>query len=360
MAKPLRLLKNNARKIVKVLIWLQLFGGVTFLLKRSIDEEVVVVVEEDGKVDVDVNVLQGDDAGEDGGNKWKFKEFELDKWNSSQRIVLKEDSTQYFRKIGDSICYTAGTAITASEKKDKCICREQYFGPHCGIPGSAWYSYYKDNPAAAALLVPRLRPRRLIHGLQVNHEFDMTEARVESLGSSVDAYIIMESNFTTYGTPKALEMLDRMRDGWLAEHQHKMAYVFLSYFTEKGKTNGWFADSYLRLYLGKEGMKLIAGERDDDVFLLLDADELPNKESLLFLKVFDGWTEPVQFGWRWTIFGFYWLKAQDPSMFNIPFFGSLLGLDNKIKKDYSPSQRPAQWDFSNMFTATMPCCSVAM
>jgi len=166
----------------------------------------------------------------------------------------------------------------------------------------------------------------------VNHEFDMTEARLESLGSSVDAYIIMESNFTTYGSPKALEMLDKMREGWLQDHQHKMAYVFLSYFTEKGKTNGWFADSFLRLYLGKEGMKLIAGQRDDDVFLLLDADELPNKEALLFLKVFDGWTEPVQFGWRWTIFGFYWLKAQDPSMFNIPFLGSLLGLDNKNKE----------------------------
>ena len=75
----------------------QLFGAVTFLVKRSIDDEVVVIVEEDGKVDVDVNVFQGDDGGENGGNKWKFKEFELDKWNSSQRIVLKEDSTQYFR-----------------------------------------------------------------------------------------------------------------------------------------------------------------------------------------------------------------------------------------------------------------------
>ena len=52
--------------------------------------------------------------------------------------------------------------------------------------------------------------------------------------------------------------------------------------------------------------------RDDDIFLLLDADELPTVESLIFLKMFDGWTEPVKFGFRWTIYGFYWLKAEEP------------------------------------------------
>ena len=49
--------------------------------------------------------------------------------------------------------------------------------------------------------------------------------------------------------------------------------------------------------------------RDDDVFLLLDADELPAPEALLFLKVFDGWTEPVRLTMRWTVFGFFWLMS---------------------------------------------------
>ena len=39
----------------------------------------------------------------------------------------------------------------------------------------------------------------------------------------------------------------------------------------------------------KSGMKLLDNVRDDDIFLLLDADELPNPESLMFLKLFDGW-----------------------------------------------------------------------
>ena len=36
------------------------------------------------------------------------------------------------------------------------------------------------------------------------------------------------------------------------------------------------------------GMKLLDNVEDDDIFLLLDADELPNPESLMFLKPFDG------------------------------------------------------------------------
>ena len=40
-------------------------------------------------------------------------------------------------------------------------------------------------------------------------------------------------------------------------------------------------------------MKLIDNLRDDDIFLLLDADELPNPEALMFLKLFDGWVSLV-------------------------------------------------------------------
>ena len=49
--------------------------------------------------------------------------------------------------------------------------------------------------------------------------------------------------------------------------------MFLPFFPKAGETNGWYADSFLRLYLGKRGMSLLSGVRDDDLFLLLDADE---------------------------------------------------------------------------------------
>ncbi|XP_023341090.1 beta-1,4-mannosyl-glycoprotein 4-beta-N-acetylglucosaminyltransferase [Eurytemora carolleeae] len=71
-------------------------------------------------------------------------------------------------------------------------------------------------------------------------------------------------------------------------------------------------------------MKMIENTREDDIFLLLDADELPTKEALIFLKLFDGWREPVKFGFRWTVFGFFWLKAEDPGQLeSIPLIGKL-------------------------------------
>ena len=56
-----------------------------------------------------------------------------------------------------------------------------------------------------------------------------------------------------------------------------------------------------------------------------DADELPLPEVLLFLKLYDGYTEPIRFGFRWTVFGFFWLKAEDPGLMNkIPLLGKLM------------------------------------
>merc|ERR1712117_376338 len=106
---------------------------------------------------------------------------------------------------------------------------------------------------------------------------------------------------------------------------HKLLYVFLSTFNEKGKENGWMADALIRSHLGKQGMSMVEDARDDDLFLLLDADELPDPESLLFLKLYDGYGEPIRFGFRWTMYGFYWLKVSsssskfDSGIFSYPY-----------------------------------------
>jgi hypothetical protein len=99
----------------------------------------------------------------------------------------------------------------------------------------------------------------------------------------------------------------------------------LPFFSDKGKDNGWYADAFIRMYLSKMGLKLISNQREDDLFLLLDADELPLPDVLLFLKLYDGYTEPIRFGFRWTVFGFFWLKADDPGLVEgLPFIGKLL------------------------------------
>ena len=126
---------------------------------------------------------------------------------------------------------------------------------------SAWESHYKHNEISLKRLTPRATPRRLIHGIQVNHEFDLFEARLNMLQDIVDAYIVLESNYTTHGDPKHLLFLERLKAGWLKEYQSKLIYVFLSFFPDNGKKDGWYADSFLRTYLGQQGFRMVGNMR---------------------------------------------------------------------------------------------------
>lgn len=51
------------------------------------------------------------------------------------------------------------------------------------------------------------------------------------------------------------------------------------------------------------------GIRDDDLFLLLDADEIPDRSVLLFLKLYDGFPEPISLTLRWSVYGFFWKRS---------------------------------------------------
>ena len=217
-------------------------------------------------------------------------------------------------KVGDSECYKAGTDFNLSSTAGKCQCLQKYFGPHCGIPESAWHSYYRTHSKELNKLRPRKLSRRLIHGLQVNHEIEFFEARMKMLDNAVDVYLLLESNYTAYGSGKDLLFLEKLSSGWLSEYHQKIQYIFLSFFPKEAETSGWYADSFLRSFLGQQGMKMLENVRDDDIFLLTDADELPSPESLLFLKMFDGWTEPVKFSFRWNVYGFFWLQPSTTSI----------------------------------------------
>ena len=46
--------------------------------------------------------------------------------------------------------------------------------------------------------------------------------------------------------------------------------------------------------------------REDDLFLYTDGDELPRPEILQFFKLYDGWSQPVAFQYKWSIYGFFW------------------------------------------------------
>lgn len=63
--------------------------------------------------------------------------------------------------------------------------------------------------------------------------------------------------------------------------------------------------------MGIYGLNRIRGVRSDDLFVLLDADEIPTREVLMFLKLYDGYPEPIRLAMRWSVFGFFWKRKKN-------------------------------------------------
>ena len=48
--------------------------------------------------------------------------------------------------------------------------------------------------------------------------------------------------------------------------------------------------------MSKYGMPRIVGLSPEDIFLLHDADEIPKEETVLFLKMYKGYPQPIRNG----------------------------------------------------------------
>uniref|UniRef100_A0A8D2QCX8 Beta-1,4-mannosyl-glycoprotein 4-beta-N-acetylglucosaminyltransferase n=1 Tax=Zonotrichia albicollis TaxID=44394 RepID=A0A8D2QCX8_ZONAL len=182
-------------------------------------------------------------------------------------FVLPEDSTEYFvRTKAGGVCFKPGTKVL-------------------------------EKPPI---------PRRVINAINVNHEFDLLDVRFHELGDVVDAFVVCESNFTAYGEPRPLKFREMLLNGSFDYIRHKVLYVFLDHFPPGGRQDGWIADDYLRTFLTRDGISRLRNLRPDDVFIIDDADEIPARDGVLFLKLYDGWTEPFAFHMRKSLYGFFW------------------------------------------------------
>uniref|UniRef100_A0A8C9SQP1 Beta-1,4-mannosyl-glycoprotein 4-beta-N-acetylglucosaminyltransferase n=2 Tax=Scleropages formosus TaxID=113540 RepID=A0A8C9SQP1_SCLFO len=250
---------------------------------------------------------------------------------------LHDDQTPYFvRTKSGALCFRQGTemavprehpgksgATVASQRRIlqhqeasstshfkakrgkrlvKCVCRQGWHGPYCGVPTMVYHS----NLPTKKRLTPREVPRRIINAININHEFDLLHARFHELAQAVDLFLVCESNFTAYGEERTLHFLRLLLNGTYDYVRHKILYIFLDHFPEGGRQDGWIADDYLRTFLTRNGMSRIKDLRPDDVFIINDADEIPAQEGVLFLKLFDGWTEPFAIHMRKSLYGFFW------------------------------------------------------
>ena len=240
------------------------------------------------------------------------------------RFILEDDNRTYFNRIGSSICAIHGSIITndSSTKETGCKCKMGWSGDFCSVPNSV----NKSNLPGRFRLKPRLKnPRRIIQAFPFNMEFAMLEARLEEFGDLVDVFLILESNYTAYGDPKDVRLLRKLREGYYRNYSCKMVHVFLDYFPDEGYQNGWIEDNLLRNYIVTHGLaRQLSGYRHDDIFILTDADEIPKRETILFLKLHDGYPEPFGFNYQWNVYGFYW-KANEQGITHV-YAGLTVGM----------------------------------
>ncbi len=231
-------------------------------------------------------------------------------WSKHPRVFhLQQDNNTYSIQIGNVTCALYGILNNVSVQYNKgnvpqCLCKRNWSGPACSIPASV----INSNLPKRFTFTTRFRnPRRIIQAFPFNMEFEMLEARLAEFGDIVDVFLILESNYTAYGDPKPLRLLNRLRTGQYRLYACKIVHIFLDYFPNEAHKNGWIEDNLLRNHITQYALpRQLSGYRHDDIFILSDADEIPQRDTILFLKLHDGYPEPFGYNLQWNVYGYFW------------------------------------------------------
>lgn len=196
-------------------------------------------------------------------------------YTADDRVVLDTKGVDDdFEDFNSSLCYKLGTDVKVMRKsKDpnwKCVCQPGWHGNDCGQPEVIWRALL----ALRKRTVPTLRKtqRRLVafHRVDVASE-TFTEITLLELRTVVDLFVITGAT-RELGTELARSDI----------------------------TNVLLVDS------PGSAWRSIANLRDNDLLFVNGPYEVPNAGALRFLKLYDGWPEPLTFRLKWNVYGFFW------------------------------------------------------
>ena len=89
-------------------------------------------------------------------------------------------------------------------------------------------------------------------------------------------------------------------------------YIFQSSVPENDFKTTEDARSFMKKYLGKNAfLRRLTDLRPDDIFVYSEPEELIRPEILRFLKLYDGYTEPITFQFRRSVFGYFWTADEE-------------------------------------------------
>uniref|UniRef100_A0A131YJW7 Beta-1,4-mannosyl-glycoprotein beta-1,4-N-acetylglucosaminyltransferase n=1 Tax=Rhipicephalus appendiculatus TaxID=34631 RepID=A0A131YJW7_RHIAP len=209
--------------------------------------------------------------------------------------------------VNEVKCFHEGSV--PGMKHYTCVCKKGWHGPECSIPDAVWFTEDFKRWYSEGRIRRRSRPRNVINGLVFNHELDLLEVRIEELGDAVDHYLVVESPYTYFGTEKPLYLRNNLSAGFLREHRHKIVPISVHFFNY-AEGDPWGPENYFRTSVWYEGHRRLKDIRGDDLFIMSDADEIPSRDVVLFLKHHDGFGEPMKLRLRWLTYGFYWENSR--------------------------------------------------
>jgi len=130
---------------------------------------------------------------------------------------------------------------------------------------------------------------KVIDGFSFFNEFDILKLRLEYLRDVVDYFVVSECNYTHSGKEKPY-YFNQVIDDFDDELRSKIISVYyepdISDYDFSNKTECNFESGFWKLERGQRNYILSALEQFDssDLFMLSDADEIPRKEVIQYLK----------------------------------------------------------------------------
>lgn len=119
---------------------------------------------------------------------------------------------------------------------------------------------------------------KIIDVVVVNDELDMLESRIKYLYDVVDHFIVIESNYTHSGVPKKLNVKENV-------DRFSKYFPKIQIKTFSVNSNFDFTDSW-KLEVAQRNSVLIFTDEysDDDMMIISDVDEIPNKNIFDSIK----------------------------------------------------------------------------
>jgi hypothetical protein len=178
----------------------------------------------------------------------------------------------------------------------------------------------------------------VVDAFAFNGELDLLEMRLHELKHSVEAHIIVESAFDTYGNPKPLYY--EKHKSRFSNFKHKIVYVKDTKGpAAKGCALGFRHLDAMRLMIVNPGFEMLPFEiMDHDILIITDADEIPSKYAVDMVRKANWEThDSFELFMRRSMFGFYWkMTGKQSQVANARKVGNHLAfikLNEEMKKE---------------------------